>query len=224
MKIKICGLMTKEDCAIMNCFEPDYCGVVFADGRHKVSDSQAGIIRTTLKKEIPLVGVFADDDPDRIAALFNAGTIQVIQLHGSEDEAYIQTLKEKIAQLQPDKRRHFPEFEGELPIIKVAKVQSTADIEKAEETSARVLLLDTYVPGQGGGTGKRFDLTLIPKMSKPYYIAGGLTPENLQEVLSETPGPFGIDISSGVEADGHKDWKKVEKLMLVMEPYRIRQA
>ena len=82
-----------------------------------------------------------------------------------------------------------------------------------------MLLLDAYDSNMAGGTGKQIDTGLIPKMNKPYILAGGLNADNVTDALTQTR-PYAVDISSGVESEGHKDWHKMEKLMLVMEQYR----
>lgn len=220
VKIKICGLMTKEDCAIMNAYRPDYCGLVFAHTRHFLSDKQAGDLRNALNLAIPTVGVFVDDDIDHIVSLYNAAIIQIIQLHGHEDAAYINTLRERIEASRPDKARHFDEFGEGAPIMKAIRVKDGSEFEEADAIPADMLLLDHWQENLPGGTGSRFELSMIPELSKPYFLAGGLSADNLAEALTESR-PYAVDISTSVETDGHKDWKKVEKMMRVMETYRM---
>jgi len=219
VKMKICGLTTEEDCEIMNCYHPDYCGFVFAGKKHRLTDQKAALLRYVLSDTIPAVGVFVDEPIAHIVSLYTAGIIQIIQLHGSEDEQYIQELREKIKQAKPDKTIKYEEFGEEIPIIKAVKIRTGKEIEKAEQLSCSMLLLDAYDSNMAGGTGKQIDTGLIPKMNKPYILAGGLNADNVTDALTQTR-PYAVDISSGVESEGHKDWHKMEKLMLVMEQYR----
>ncbi|MCR5772059.1 MAG: phosphoribosylanthranilate isomerase [Butyrivibrio sp.] len=219
VKIKICGLMTKEDCVIMNGFKPDYCGLVFAKTRHYLTDQMAGELRNTLDISIPTVGVFVDDDMDHIVELYNSAIIQIIQLHGHEDAEYIRQLRDKIAASRPDKKRHYDEFGQGAPIMKAIRVKDGSEFEDAENLPVDMLLLDNYKENLPGGTGTRFDLSMIPKLNKPYFLAGGLSADNITQALAQSR-PYAVDVSTSVETDGHKDWKKVEKLMRVMEAYR----
>ena len=219
VKIKICGLMTKEDCVIMNGFKPDYCGFVFAKTRHYLTDQMAGDLRNTLDISIPTVGVFVDDDMNHIVDLYNSAIIQIIQLHGHEDAAYINLLREKITASGPDKKRHYDEFGEGAPIMKAIRVKDGSEFDNIDDLPVDMLLLDNYVEKLPGGTGQSFDLSMIPKLNKPYFLAGGLTADNIPQALVQSR-PYAIDVSSAVETDGHKDWKKVEKLMRVMEAYR----
>lgn len=219
VKIKICGLTTKEDCAIMNGFKPDYCGFVFAKTRHYLTDKQAGELRNTLDISIPTVGVFVDDDMDHIVNLYNSAIIQIIQLHGHEDAAYINELRDRIAASNPDKKRHYDEFGTGAPIMKAIRVKDGHEFEDADKLPVDMLLLDNYQEGIMGGTGRQFELSMIPRLDKPYFLAGGISADNVQQALMQSR-PYAIDVSSSVETEGHKDWKKVEKLMRVMEAYR----
>mgnify|MGYP000279212981 FL=1 len=92
-KVKICGLRRKEDILIVNRLKPDYVGFVFADSSRKVTKEEAKALSKQLEKEICPVGVFVNEEPEIVAQIANAGIIDLIQLHGEEDEAYIQKLK-----------------------------------------------------------------------------------------------------------------------------------
>lgn len=219
VKIKICGLMTKEDCVIMNGFKPDYCGFVFANSRHFLTDKKAADLRNALDMSIPAVGVFVDDDISHIVDLYNSAIIQIIQLHGHEDAAYINELQKKIADSNPDKRRHYDEFGEGAPIMKAIRVKDGSEFDKVEKLPVEMLLLDSFHENLQGGTGQRFELSMIPKLRKNYFLAGGLSADNIPQALMQSR-PYAIDVSSNVETEGHKDWKKVEKLMRVMEVYR----
>lgn len=195
-KVKICGLRRKEDILMVNRLKPDYVGFVFADSSRKVTKEEAEALSKQLEKEICPVGVFVNEEPQTVAEIANAGIIDLIQLHGDEDEAYIQKLKALTKK----------------PIIKAVRVQSREQIQKAEALSCDYLLFDTYIKGQYGGSGKSFDVSLIGEVSKPYFLAGGLNEGNVAEKLKNCDA-FAADVSSAVETDGYKDEKKVQQFI-----------
>lgn len=195
-KIKICGCKRKEDIALVNKFLPDYVGFVFADSKRRVSDELAKELKAMLSKEIQSVGVFVNEPINHILSLCEQGIIDVIQLHGEETEDYIKILKQKVSQ----------------PVIKAIRVVSKEQIEKADELSCDYLLLDTYQKDSYGGSGVVFDWGMIPRLKKPYFLAGGLNINNMKEAVSEC-NPYGLDISSGVEVDGFKDDVKIREIM-----------
>ena len=123
--------------------------------------------------------------------LKNIGTIQVAQLHGHEDETYIAALRQTTS----------------APIWKAFKVRTPEDVAAADASSADLILLDN-----GYGTGETFDWSLVQSVHRPYLLAGGLTPENVTEAV-KTLQPFGVDVSSGIETDGHKDPEKMRKFL-----------
>lgn len=191
-KIKICGLSRAVDIDMVNIFLPDYVGFVFAESRRKVTDSVAYELRQKLNPAILPVGVFVNEEMDRIVRLCKEKTIELIQLHGEEDEAYIKELKERVTN----------------PIIKAVRVKNVEDIHKAAQLPTDFLLLDTYVEGQQGGSGKTFEWSLIKGLDCPYFLAGGLHPKNVLAAIAEGK-PYAVDVSSGVETDGFKDKDKI---------------
>ena len=195
-RVKICGLTRKEDIFCINKAMPDYIGFVFAKSRRQVSNQQAFQLKGLLDQNIKAVGVFVNESKQTILDICNNGIINIIQLHGDEDADYIKHLKEKTS----------------CPIIKAIRVKSSTDIEKAKHLPCDRLLLDTYQKDAYGGCGAVFDWSLIPRDTKPYFLAGGLSPENIEEAIS-TLHPYAVDISSGVETDGYKDPQKILKLM-----------
>lgn len=196
-KIKICGLMRMEDIDCVNRWRPEYVGFVFANTRRKVSEGLARQMREALDPDIKAVGVFVNEAAERVAYLANAGIIDLAQLHGEENEAYIEKLRGMAG----------------CPIIKAARVRESEDILRAQRLSCDYLLLDTYVKSQYGGTGHDFDLTMVPELAKPFFLAGGLTAENVREKIRAVQ-PFAVDISSGVEGeDGQKDQERIRRFI-----------
>jgi len=188
-KVKICGLRTINDIEAVNQYQPDYAGMILSEPFWRCVDIDTAL---TLKKhlcpKIKMTGVFVNEDLDYIAPFIEKGCIDVIQLHGQEDNAYILELKKR-----------YPE----IPVIKAFKIKEEADIQKAKESTADYVLLDS-----GTGTGKTFDWKLIKDIGRAYFLAGGLTPENVETVIRQFQ-PYAVDTSSGVETEKKKDAGKI---------------
>ncbi len=195
-KIKICGLRRQEDIDMVNTLRPDYIGFVFAPSRRQISLARANELKCRLHPNIQAVGVFVDMPLHELLQIAQSGSIDVIQLHGHETETDILAIKD-----------HCP-----LPIIKAVRVQSATQIRQCDRLPCDYLLLDTFTPGQTGGSGITFDWSMIPTISKPYFLAGGLSPENVGDIFHFCH-PYGVDVSSGVEIDGKKDYCKIKNFI-----------
>ena len=190
-KIKLCGLSRPEDIIGANRLKPDYIGFVFwKRSRRYVTPKSAAALRQFLWPEIRAVGVFLDADPEQEAALYNEGVIDMIQLHGHEDEEHIRRVRE---------------LTGGAPgrLIKAFMIRSDEDIRRAEQSSADYILLDS-----GAGSGTLFDWELLTKTERPFFLAGGLTSGNVADAV-EILRPYAVDVSSGIETDGRKDLAKM---------------
>ena len=154
------------------------------------------MLKLKLKPDIKAVGVFVNEDMDKIARLCKKSIIDIVQLHGDEDEEYISQLKTQITN----------------PVMKAARVRSKEDIIAAEQFSTEYLLLDAFKDGQYGGSGDTFDWTMITKISKPYFLAGGIHSGNVIQAITQVK-PYGVDVSSGVETDGIKDRDKIIEII-----------
>ena len=187
-KIKLCGLSRTQDIEAANKLKPDYIGFVFAaKSKRRVSPLKATELKSRLDPEIKAVGVFLDDDLDAVAAMMNLGIVDLVQLHGSEDEEYIKKLR-----TITDK-----------PVIKAFIINSAEDVKRAEASTADYILLDG-----GKGEGKAFDWSLLKNIKRPYFLAGGLNPGNAADAV-RTLAPFSVDVSTGIETDGKKDEEKM---------------
>lgn len=144
-------------------------------------------MKQLLSPLIKTVGVFVNEDPACIAGLLNSGILDLAQLHGDEDEAYIKRLHCLTAR----------------PIIQAFRVVDARDTAKAEQSTADFILLDS-----GAGTGTVFDWSLIENINRPYFLAGGLSPDNVESAV-ESLQPYAVDVSSGIETDGYKDQIKM---------------
>ena len=191
-KIKICGLRREQDIRCANELMPDYIGFVFLKGKMRyVTFEEAARLRSLLDPAIPAVGVFVNEPAENVIRLLQAGTIQIAQLHGQEDEAYAEELRRA----------------GDHCIIRAFAVRSSEDIHRAFAFPADYPLLDN-----GKGTGETFDWSLFQEQEKPFFLAGGLSPENVKEAI-ECFHPYAVDVSSGVETDGFKDYEKMKAFM-----------
>jgi phosphoribosylanthranilate isomerase len=188
-KIKLCGLSRPQDIEAANRLRPDYIGFIFAPkSRRYVSPQRAAELRALLDPSIQAVGVFVREEPETIAALLRAGTIDVAQLHGGEDEDYIAALRARTGK----------------PLIQAFRVDTQEDVQRAGKSSADLVLLDAGT----GGTGTCFDWSLIQSLKRPYFLAGGLGVENVADAV-KTLRPYAVDVSSGIETDGVKDPQKM---------------
>lgn len=181
-KVKICGLSRLVDIEAVNIAMPDYIGFVFApQSKRCVTFEQAAKLKEKLYPEITAVGVFVNENPETILTLAEQKIIDMIQLHGSEDEQYIEKLKSKTAK----------------PIIKALTVGET------ESTHADYLLFDN----PQAGSGKVWNWGAA-RANKPFFLAGGIDIQNVGAAIDEVK-PFAVDISSGVETGGLKDREKI---------------
>lgn len=183
-KIKLCGLTRPCDIEYVNELLPEYIGFVFEPkSRRYISPEKAEVLREHLDDRITPVGVFVDEKIEIIADLIKRKIIDIVQLHGNESEQYIEDLRRVI----------------DCPVIKAFRIESEADIVSANNSSADYVLLDS-----GGGTGKVFDHSLLKDIARPYFLAGGLTPENVETAVKQLKS-FAVDVSSSLETDGFKD-------------------
>lgn len=211
MKTKICGLKSLKEIEIVNKYTPDYVGFVFAGEKRKINEEVALSLRRELSREIKAVGVFVNESIERIAKMWGKNIIQLIQLHGDEDRDYINALKLEVG----------------APTIKAIRVQSIEQILEALTLPCDYFLYDTYSQHGYGGEGKRFDETILTEvykegldyvaegLQKPYFLAGGLTAQNIS-LLDRRLKPYGVDVSSGVESMGQKDEEKIREFLLAV--------
>ena len=207
-KIKICGLSREEDVRYVNEAQPDYCGFVIevSKSRRSVTEQQLRQLRRGLQEGIAPVGVFVNADPRLVAKLLEEEIIDMAQLHGQEDEAYISRLRKMTGR----------------PLIQAFSIAEERDLDRAFFSSADWILLDH---GRGG-TGQRFDWEILEQWlsahtpSKPYFLAGGLSCDNIPEAVRRCR-PWAVDLSSSVETDGKKDREKILAATAAVRSRRI---
>lgn len=199
VKIKICGLMRSKDIEYVNEFMPDYIGFVFAKSKRQIDFDTAKRLKEKLDKSIKTVGVFVDEDIETIAQTVNDGVIELVQLHGSEDESYILNLRQKL--------------KSDIAIIKAVRVNSLNNnilkdnLLNKISTNADFVLLDS-----GAGSGEVFDWDKKIVCNKPVFLAGGLNEYNVSEAIKKIQ-LFAVDVSSGVETAGFKDIEKIRSFI-----------
>ncbi len=192
MKVKICGLSRPADIEAVNQYQPDYAGFIinFPKSHRNCTPEQVQALHAQLSDSIPAVGVTVNQPLKTVAALLEQGVIDIAQLHGQEDEAYICELKRRTGK----------------PIWKAFRIRSADDLDAARASSADMILLDN-----GYGTGETFDWTLVRGIGRPFILAGGLCESNISDAAKMQPDA--MDISSGVETNRVKDPEKIRILI-----------
>lgn len=196
-RIKICGLRTAQDIQVVATLPCSYVGFVFARAsRRAITFEHAKTLHKQLlcvcanKHKIApaTVGVFVNEAVDVVAHCLNSGVCDICQLHGVEDENYIARLRKL----------------SDKPCIQAFRITSADDVAKAQQSEADYVLLDA-----GAGDGKCFNWTFAQAMTtRPYFLAGGLNSQNVTEAITLLH-PFAVDVSSGVEEQGHKSELKM---------------
>ena len=195
MKVKICGLSRPSDIAAVNQYRPDYAGFIinFPKSHRSCTLEQVQALHAQLSSDIPAVGVTVNQPLDTVASLLEQGIIDIAQLHGQEDDAYIQALQTRTGKL----------------VWKAFRIRSAADLQAARDSRADMILLDN-----GYGTGETFDWTLVRDIGRPFILAGGLREENIQDAAAMQPDA--MDISSGAETNRVKDPEKIRALINII--------
>ena len=208
-KVKMCGISKVETIPAVVEAKPDYMGLVFAPSKRQVTVDQAKTLVEALHKqytkrynngteqsnndEIKTVGVFVNETLDNLVTIATDANLDVVQLHGDEDEAFIQSLKGRT----------------NVEVWKTVQIRSAADAEAWIDSSADMLLFDAYHKDERGGTGEVFDWSCLDEFERPFMLAGGIDSTNVARAI-RTVRPYGIDISSGIETDGVKDDEKIK--------------
>lgn len=193
-KIKICGLKREEDILYVNQLKPDYVGFVFAPSKRQIDSYQAKELIDILDKDIKTVGVFLNTPFEKVKEIAEYCNLDIIQLHGDESPEYCNA------------------FDRE--VWKAFRIKDTNSIKNIDDYTTNGYLLDTYVKGEFGGTGETFNWDLVATLSskKQVILAGGLTESNINEAI-QIVKPHVVDISSGVETNGYKDFYKMKKFI-----------
>ncbi len=202
-RIKICGIRRECDIDYVNSAVPDYIGFVFANTRRYIDYDSASRLKSRLDGRIKAIGVYVNEDINKVCEAVERGIIDLIQLHGDEDEEYIRRIRRRV----------------DAPVIKAVRVRSTEQILSAQALPCDYLLLDAYKKDEYGGTGRQFGWELIPPLKKPFFLAGGLDIKNIS-AAAERVKPFALDISSGVEENGVKSREKIDEIIKLIRSER----
>jgi len=183
MRVKICGITNSEDALLAVKLGADVLGFIFADSPRQITPEKVKSIIYDLPPFIKTVGVFVNEEPEKIKEVQLECGLDLIQLHGDESPKQCQELRPYS--------------------IKALRIKDEKDIEGIDKYkgTVRAIHLDTYQKGKAGGTGKTFDWSLALKAKEtgiPIILAGGLCPENIHEAITMVK-PYAVDISSGVE-------------------------
>lgn len=209
IKIKICGITEVDHALAASQYGADFIGLVFAPSRRQISCEKASQIVTAirqLRSRPQIVGVFVNEDIDRLNQITESLHLDWVQLSGAEPLSYCKLVSRPII-----KTIHISTGDTKENIIKA--------IEAGYNSLPRnklVYLLDTKATGCYGGTGKTFDWAIAEQISRQFAImvAGGLTADNVASMISRVK-PFGVDVSSGVETEGKKDVAKIARFIQV---------
>ncbi|MDT3700066.1 MAG: phosphoribosylanthranilate isomerase [Thermincola sp.] len=192
MLIKICGLREADHALLTAELGADLLGFVFADSPRQIAPESAREIIARLPSAVGKVGVFVDCDLGVINDIISFCGLDFAQLHGKETPEYCLAVQ--------------------APVIKAWRIKDEESLTELlpYRDCVEMFLLDTYVKGAVGGTGQTFDWSLAGQAAEygKIILAGGLTPENVALAV-ETVGPYGVDVSSGVETAGAKDMAKI---------------
>lgn len=203
IRIKVCGITRFEDAKVAASIGVDALGFIFYQRSPRyIPPEEAALIIKQLPPFVSRVGVFVDEDQEKVVAIARATGIDTIQLHGTESPRYCSKLP--------------------LPIIKAFSIEPDSDLSLLEQYHVAGFLLDTWASGKRGGTGKTFDWSIARSACIKYgrvILAGGLNPTNIEEAL-ESVHPYGIDINSGVEIKpGIKNPRKMHDAVRIVRAW-----
>ena len=193
VRIKICGMRRMEDIEAVNAVRPEYAGFVFDSTRKRyIPFERARELAEHLDPFIEPVGVFVNAAVSHVLEGCHLAGIRTVQLHGQETNEYIEDLR---------RQADFP-----LRIIQAIRIEKREDVQRAEKSRADLILLDS---GKGG-TGTAFEWSLVKSAKRPFILAGGLGPDNVQAAIGAVH-PAGVDASSSLETEGFKDPEKIRR-------------
>lgn len=198
MKIKICGITNKIDAINASRLGIDMMGFVFyKKSKRFIEPLAAKDIINELPPDIVKVGVFVDEDADKVRSIAEEAGLNALQFHGSETPEFCK------------------EFKEDFKVIKAFRLNGKQDLRKINDYDADYYLLDTFKADVIGGTGEVFDWKILKdfELLKPVILSGGLNAANVGRAIREIV-PYGVDVSSGVEdAPGKKDAQLMKKFV-----------
>jgi phosphoribosylanthranilate isomerase len=208
-KVKICGIRTLADALVAAQAGADFIGLVFVPGRRRrleldVARELVEGLKNGPGDTPPVVGLFADQPLEEVNHTIATCNLDMVQLCGTESLDYCRDTKAEVIKVV-----HIPQSPSPAPEVELAqRIKAYRDV-------GCLVTLDRLVEGLQGGTGESFDWSIAADLAgKGYYfiLAGGLSPENISEAVT-TVGPWGVDVSSGVETNGDKDHDKIKQFI-----------
>ena len=196
----MCGITSLEDINTINELLPEYVGFVFYEkSKRYITPDKAKELKLKLDKRIQAVGVFLHEKAEAMAALASDGVIDMIQAHGCEEPEFVREIKKLT----------------DVPVIQAFKTNKKEDILRAVESPAEYILVDSSL-----GSGEMMDIEILKDFPRPFFLAGGLDPENVSTVI-DAVHPEVVDVSSGIETDGKKDPEKMRAFMQAVKGTQI---
>ncbi len=198
VKVKICGITNLEDALLSTRSGADIVGFIFADSKRRMTPEAAAKIIRKIPKKVLKAGVFVNEDVRKVNSVIKKAKLDMVQLSGNESVNYIKKIKN-------------------AGVIKVVRIKDKSNLLKKiriYEDYVDLFMFDTYLRHTYGGTGRTFNWNLVKnlKIKKPFFVAGGITPDNVC-LLLKTKGLHGVDVGSGVETSpGKKSREKIRKL------------
>ncbi|MBF0430136.1 MAG: phosphoribosylanthranilate isomerase [Fibrobacteria bacterium] len=204
VQVKVCGITSLDEAQAMEGLGVRYFGFNFfpSSKRYITPDKAQEIIQHLSPVSIP-IGLFVDEDINTLLSITRQTKVSMVQLHGSESETYISQML--------------------LPVIKAVAVAPDTKALPSPVSGIRYLLFDTKTDKHFGGTGSCFNWNLLStyKGVVPFFLAGGLGPENLEDALKASK-PYAVDLNSRIEiSPGKKDLKKLEQCMEIIKDFRL---
>ncbi len=213
IRIKVCGITNIKDALSCAKCGVDGLGFIFCKSKRHITPDHAGLIIRQIDNNIFKVGVFQNQTVSQVAKTAEISGINFIQLHGNEDIEYIKNLKILTKDLY--------QIIKVIPIDDSSSILKDNDLKIWDRWPVSFFLLDTKVKDQCGGLGRTFPWKFAAQFSEsvktPYFLAGGIGPDNIKEALNIL-SPWAVDVNSGVEkAPGIKDIKKVEQAVRIIK-------
>ncbi|AEF17501.1 MULTISPECIES: phosphoribosylanthranilate isomerase [Thermoanaerobacterium] len=195
--VKICGIRRAEDIEYLNNLKPDYAGFVFAESKRKVDVNTAYSLIKNLDRQIKKVGVFVNEKVSVVKDVAVYLNLDVLQFHGDEQQDYIDNF-------------------DDYTVWKAIRISEKSDVFRLRDYNVDGILLDSKINGFYGGSGMKFDWNLVndvkDNLKCKFILAGGINPDNVLKAV-ETARPDVIDVSSGVEVGGFKNYQLMKDLI-----------
>lgn len=196
MKVKMCGMKSLLAAKVAEEAGADFIGFIFWPQSHRYIEPEHAAVIAGQLQQAWKTGVFVDEDIEKVNEIVQQVHLDFVQLHGHENAAYARKVQ--------------------CPVIKAFHYEDGFSAQAANEFPAEMILIDTYRPGQPGGTGEAFDwreaAAEIAKVEKPVLIAGGINTGNLRTV-ARIFHPYGVDVSGSLEENKEKSISKIQAFM-----------